>query len=58
MRAGSYVTSRGKINVYGRDGVLSDDVISSNVCNDPYEFLVIYCVILLVMVSYLFAFLA
>ena len=31
-------------------GVLSDDVISSNVCR--------YCVILLVMISYLFAFLA
>ena len=47
-----------RLNVYGRGGVLSDDVISSNACSDPYEFLVIYCVILLVMVSYLFAFLA
>ena len=46
------------LNVYVRGGVLSDDVIYSNVCSHPYEFFVIYCVILLVMVSYLFAFLA
>ena len=47
-----------RYNVYRRGGVLSDDVISSNACSDPYEFLVIYCVILLVIVSYLFEFLA